>query len=174
MAQIRGDITYNRNIKELQNNEKKVRHISIATPITQEVQEDESDDEQDNDEEESDNEKEDDNEEEGDNEEEDDNNSARNPNNRDNENKPITKEDEECWDSIITEWINNVEYENRFDNADDEALLSSEWDANFDFNGRTIHPADDDSAKWSLQSLFIATLESPTFLNSDDVFTNTQ
>src|SRR4051812_31888448 len=108
MAQIRGDIIYNRNIKELQNNEKKVCHISIATPIIQEVQEDESDDEQDDDEEE----EEDDNEKEDDNEEEDDNNSARNPNNRDNENEPITKEDEECWDSIIAEWINNVKYEN--------------------------------------------------------------
>ena len=40
-----------------------------------------------------------------------------------NENELLTKEDKECWDSIITEWINNVKYENQFDDANDTTLL---------------------------------------------------
>src|SRR4051794_23411935 len=144
MEQIRGDIFYNRNIEYARNGEKKIRQLHIATPITPEEESDDSDNNSNqmlvN--------------------EEDD--SAGNPN--DNENEPLTKEDEECWDSIITEWINNVEQENQFDNTDDATLLSSEWDIDFDLGGRTIHPADDDSAKWILESLFISNLESPTYL----------
>jgi hypothetical protein len=153
MAQIRGDIFYNRNIKYVQNGEKKIRQLHIATPITPE-------------EEESDNSDDDNNQVSADEE------GVGNPG--DNENEPLTKEDEECWDSIITEWINNVEHENQFDNADDATLLSSEWDTDFELGGRTIHPADDDTAKWILESLFVSNLESPTYLGTDDIFTNAQ
>ncbi|RGB32762.1 hypothetical protein C1646_762467 [Rhizophagus diaphanus] len=84
-------------------------------------------------------------------------------------------EDEEYWDSIITEWINNhVKHENQFDNTDDATLLSSEWDTDFELGGQTIHPADDDTAKWILKSLFISNLELPTYLDTDDIFTDTQ
>ena len=96
---------------------------------------------------------------------------ARNSNNNNNENEPITKEDEACWESIINEWINIVEHENQFDNNDDEVFLSSELD-NFDFGGRNIHPADDDLAKWLLVSLFDTNLESPLFIDKENVFTD--
>ncbi|CAB5390390.1 unnamed protein product [Rhizophagus irregularis] len=95
-------------------------------------------------------------------------------NSGDNENELLTKEDKECWDSIITEWINNVEHKNQFDNADDATLLSSEWDTDFELGGWTIHPANDDTAKWILESLFISNLESPTYLGTDDILTDVQ
>ena len=153
MAQIRSDILYNRNIKQAYNG-KKIHQLHIAAPITPE---EESDNSNNNDDQVLVEEEED---------------LTKNSNN--NENEPLTKEDEECWDSIITEWINNIEHENQFDNTDDAILLSSEWNTDFELSGRTIHPADDDSAKWLLESLFISNLESPTYLNTDDVFTNTQ
>ncbi|CAB4490557.1 unnamed protein product [Rhizophagus irregularis] len=151
MALIRGDIFYNRNIKSVQNGEKKIRQLHIATPITPKEESDNSDD---------------------------DNNQVpadgEAGNSGDNENELLTKEDKECWDSIITEWINNVEHENQFDNADDATLLSSEWDTDFELGGWTIHPADDDTAKWILESLFISNLESPTYLGTDDILTDVQ
>src|SRR6266516_3572490 len=153
MAQIRSDIFYNQNIKDIQNKENKVRHFHIAIPIIPEEESDNSDD--------------DDNQvvnEEGE-------NSARNPNN-DNEIELVTKENEECWNSIITEWINSVEHENQFDNTDDATFLSSEWDTNFELGGRTIHPADDDSAKWPLDLLFITNLELPNFLEKNKNITD--
>ena len=61
-----------------------------------------------------------------------------------------------------------------FDNADDATFLSSEWDTDFELGERTIHPADDDTAKWILESLFISNLESPTYLGTDDIFTDAQ
>src|SRR4051794_25960356 len=150
MVQIRSDIFYNQNIKDIENRKNKVRRLHIATPIIPEEESDSSDD--------------DNNQvvnKEGE-------NSARNPN-HDNEIEPVTEEDEECWNSIITEWINSIEYENQFDNTNDASLLSSEWDINFELGGRTNHPADDDSAKWPLDLLFITNLESPTFLETNNI-----
>ncbi|EXX70878.1 hypothetical protein RirG_083560 [Rhizophagus irregularis DAOM 197198w] len=151
MAQIRGDIFYNRNIKSVQNGEKKIHQLHIATPITPKEESDNSDD---------------------------DNNQmpadGKAGNSGDNENELLTKEDKECWDSIITEWINNVEHENQFNNTDDATLLSSEWDTDFELGGRTIHPTDDDTAKWILESLFISNLESLTYLGTDDILTDVQ
>ncbi|GBB85266.1 hypothetical protein RclHR1_11820007 [Rhizophagus clarus] len=149
MAQIRSDIFYNRNIRNAKNGEKKIRQLHIATPIPEEESDNDSDD--------------------NDNQiivDEEEENLERNS---DNENEPVTKEDEKCWDSIITEWINSAEHENQFDNVDDENLFSDELN-NFDLGGHTLHPADDDSAKWSLVSLFTSNLESPTFLNRDNKF----
>ena len=151
MAQIRGDILYNRNVKNAEKGEQKLRQLHIATPITPEEESDNSED----------NEKQTNKEGE---------NSARSPENN-NENEPITKEDEECWDSIINEWINNIEHKNQFDNIDDKNFFSSEL-GDFELGGCTIHPADDDLAKWPLVSLFIASLESPTFLDKNNAFTD--
>ena len=109
MAQIRGEILHNINVRNAKNGEQKFRQLYIATPITPE----ESDDS-------------DDNESQITNVEE---NTAKNSeNNNENENEPITKEGEECWNSIIMEWINSVEDKNRFDNTDDEIFLFSESD----------------------------------------------
>ena len=154
MAQIRSDILYNRNIKYMQNGEKKIRQLHIAIPIVPEEESDNSDN--DNYQIPTDKEEE---------------NLIKNPS--DNENEPLTKEDEECWNSIITEWINNVNHENQFDNIDD-ATFFSDLDTNFEFGGRTIHPADDDLAKWSLNLLFIPNLELPTYLGTDNIFTDAQ
>ena len=93
-------------------------------------------------------------------------------NKNDNENEPITEEDEECWNLIIAEWINNVENESKFDNSDDVTLLSSEWDTDFTLGGQTNHPADDNSAKWQLELLFSSTLESPTYLDTENIVAN--
>ncbi|CAJ0645444.1 13694_t:CDS:2 [Entrophospora sp. SA101] len=41
----------------------------------------------------------------------------------------------------------------------------------FELGGRRVHPAEDNLMKWSLESLFIYELESPTFLGSDVIFT---
>jgi len=40
--------------------------------------------------------------------------------------------------------------------------------------GRTIHPSDDEKAKWFLNALFVDDLESPLFLGTDHIFTNAQ
>ena len=74
MAQIRGDILYNRNIEYARNGEKKIRQLHIATPITPEEESDNSDDKN--------------------NQVPADEEGAGNPG--DNENEPLTKEDEEC------------------------------------------------------------------------------
>lgn len=153
MAQIRGDILYNRNVKNAEKGEQKLRQLHIATPITPEEESDNSEDNE--------------NQTVTNNGGE---NSAKSSED-DNENEPITKEDEECWDSIINEWINNIEHENQFDNIDDEIFLSSEL-GDFELGGRTIHPADDDLAKWPLVSLFVVNLESPTFLDKNNAFTD--
>jgi len=40
----------------------------------------------------------------------------------------------------------------------------------FNFGGRTIHPADDPAAKWSLASLFVSSLESPSYLGPNQIY----
>jgi hypothetical protein len=62
--------------------------------------------------------------------------------------------------------------ENKFDDDDDEIFLSTEWDNDFSLGGREIHPADDNTAKWNLNTLFEPSLESPAFLGLDEIFTN--
>ncbi|CAB4483365.1 unnamed protein product [Rhizophagus irregularis] len=49
-------------------------------------------------------------------------------------------ENEENHENLIEEWIELGSLENRFENSEDEAFLSLEW--NFDFNlaGQKMHP----------------------------------
>jgi len=82
----------------------------------------------------------------------------------------VTREGER-WNSIINEWIIMVQQENQFHNDDDEYMYSSELEIGFELGGRRVHPAEDNLMKWSLESLFIDELESPTFLGSDVIFT---
>ncbi|CAJ0769028.1 18336_t:CDS:2, partial [Entrophospora sp. SA101] len=77
----------------------------------------------------------------------------------------------EHWNSIINEWIIMVQQENQFHDDDDEYMYSSELEVGFELGGRRVHPAEDNLMKWSLESLFIYELESPTFLGSDVIFT---
>ncbi|CAG8635278.1 1504_t:CDS:2 [Rhizophagus irregularis] len=56
----------------------------------------------------------------------------------------------------------------KFKNNEDECFLSPEWNNDFDFTGQNVHPADDKRAKWSLSTLSESSLESPSFLGSDE------
>ncbi|CAI2195484.1 9155_t:CDS:1, partial [Funneliformis geosporum] len=47
-----------------------------------------------------------------------------------------------------------------------------EWNSDFNLEGHEIHPADNETAKWILSSLFKSSLESSSFLNLDEMFTN--
>ena len=57
-----------------------------------------------------------------------------------------------------------------FDNSGDKILLTDEMNNDFNFGERTIHPADDQTAKWPLSSLFVSSLESPTYLETDQIY----
>ena len=81
----------------------------------------------------------------------------------------IGKEEEE-WNTLIQEWINIGEREYQFDNIEDENLLIIEFEDDFDLAGRSIHPADDENAKLTLESLVISNLEAPSFLGIDYIF----
>ncbi|CAG8617920.1 1351_t:CDS:2, partial [Diversispora eburnea] len=63
-------------------------------------------------------------------------------------------------------------WENKFDDENDQIFLSTEWNSDFNLGGREIHPADDDTEKWNLNTLFELSLKSPAFLESDEIFTN--
>ncbi|CAG8505634.1 14322_t:CDS:2 [Gigaspora margarita] len=92
-------------------------------------------------------------------------------NSKDN-NEVIIGEEEQRWDQLIQEWINLEIQENQFDNQDDQIFISSEWDSDFNFANHEVHPADDYLAKWSLETLFVFSLEAPSFLGSDLIFTD--
>jgi len=66
------------------------------------------------------------------------------------------------------------EREYQFDNIEDKNLLVTEFEDNFDLAGRSIHPADDKNAKWTLESLVISNLEAPSFLGIDYIFSNAE
>ncbi|CAG8751652.1 13365_t:CDS:2, partial [Dentiscutata heterogama] len=55
--------------------------------------------------------------------------------------------------------------ENQFENKDDEILLSSKWDTDFSLGGREKYSANDEMAKWSLESLFLPSLEMPLYFD---------
>ncbi|CAB4399227.1 unnamed protein product [Rhizophagus irregularis] len=154
MSQIRSDILYTRKIKEARECEREVQRLHIAAPIcpddeienheptTQEIDIQVSDDEDEF-------------------------------NNDDNNNEDeLTTEEEQRWSHIIKEWIELGNRENQFEDKNDADFLSSEWDSDFNFAGRELHPADDELAKWMLSTLFEISLESPAFLGSDEIFTN--
>ncbi len=84
----------------------------------------------------------------------------------------ITDDEKQKWSQLIEEWIELGNRENQFENNDEEIFLSSEWNSDFNLAGREVHPADDETAKWRLITLFESSLESPSFLGSDEIFTN--
>jgi hypothetical protein len=84
--------------------------------------------------------------------------------------EPHTEEQEQEWNIFVREWIEATERENMFDHSEDEMLLDNEMDNDFNFGGRTIHPADDPTAKWPLASLFISNLESPSYLGANQIY----
>ncbi|CAG8772914.1 9417_t:CDS:2, partial [Funneliformis caledonium] len=79
-------------------------------------------------------------------------------------NEDIIQSETQKWSQLIDEWIEFGNQENRFGDENDESFLSSEWNSDFNFAGRSVHPADDEIAKWSLTTLFESSLESPLFL----------
>ena len=84
--------------------------------------------------------------------------------------EPQTEEQEQEWNTFVEEWIRAIENENKFDNSDDEILLTDEMNNDFNFGGRIIHPADDPTAKQPLATLFVSNLESPTYLETDQIY----
>ncbi|CAG8786795.1 18007_t:CDS:2, partial [Dentiscutata erythropus] len=59
------------------------------------------------------------------------------------------------------------EQESQSENQDDKILLASDWDMNFGFGKRNKHLADDETAKWPPDLLFISSLEAPSFFESE-------
>ena len=155
MSQIRGDILYQRRIKEVTQSDQQMRRLHIATPIV--------DDSNNFNEEEQNLDKEDlivvsD----------DDDNADTNNNNKEkgetDEMEPNTEENENQWNAIISQWIEEANYENRVENSNDELLLNGDFDNDFLVRTRNIHSAYDQSAKWELSLLFIHNLEPPTYM----------
>ena len=149
MARIRSDILYKRKIKEVEKGQKQARRLHIAPPILNNQESDTSEeenesvcDEDDDDLNVSDLE---------------DNGSEDDDSNEDEEIK-----DDFHWSEVCGNWINLVDRENQFDNEEDNHLL--EMNCNFIAAGRDQHPADDETAKWSLEYLFKENLKAPTFL----------
>ncbi len=165
MSQIRSDILYQRRIKEVNQADKNMRQLHIATPIADDDNFDDFDKEQNLDKEDLITVSDDDN----------DANNDDNNNNKEerekNEVEPNTEENENQWNAIISQWIEEANYENRVVNSDDELLLSEDFDNDFLVGTRNIHPADDQSAKWELSLLFTDSLEPPTYV---DFFSNNE
>lgn len=150
MSQIRSDILYQRRIKEVNQADQQMRRLHIATPIAsdnfdypdeplQNINEElliVSDD---------DNEKD-----------------VNNAIEKD-EGEPSTEENENQWSSIISQWIEEANFENWVENSNDESLLNDDLINDFSVGTRKIHPADDTNAKWQLSTLFMSTLEPPTY-----------
>jgi len=155
MSQIRSDILYQRRIKEVTQSNQQMRQLHIATPIV--------DDSNNFNEEEQNLDKEDlivvsD----------DDDNADTNNNNKEkgetDEMEPNTEENENQWNAIISQWIEEANYENRVENSNDELLLNGDLDNEFLVGTRDVHPADDQDAKWELSQLFVNNLEPPTYM----------
>ena len=156
MSQIRSDILFTRKIKEARECEREIQRLHIATPICpdDEVEECELDEEemvQVSD---------------------DENGEGSSQNTGVDGEEIITDDEEQKWSQLIEEWIELGNRENQFENNDEEIFLSSEWNSDFNLAGREVHPADDETAKWRLITLFESSLESPSFLGSDEIFTN--
>ncbi|CAG8608871.1 7515_t:CDS:2 [Cetraspora pellucida] len=85
-------------------------------------------------------------------------------------NKESVAEEEQRWKNLVNEWIELGDHENQFENKDDKILLSSEWDADFSLGGREKHPANNETAKWSLDLFFVSSLEMPLYFDSEFTF----
>jgi hypothetical protein len=150
MSQIRSDILYQRRIKEVTQTDQQMKRLHIATPIAlddfdypneplQNIDEEliiVSDDED-----------------------------VNNVIEKDivDEEEQSTEENENQWSSIISQWIEEANFENRVEDSNDESFLNDDLVNNFSMGTRNIHPADDTNAKWQLSTLFISTLEPPTY-----------
>ncbi len=86
----------------------------------------------------------------------------------------MIEENEQQWYQLINDWIELGNCENQFESEEDSIFSSTEWNHDFSLAGCTIHPSDDEKAKWSLNALFVDDLESPLFLGTDHIFTNAQ
>ena len=159
MSQIRSDILFTRKIKDVRECEREIQRLHIATSINPD--DDDENKEPELNEEECIQVSDDENEE-----------NHEDADNNDTEEELVIQSDEQKWSQLIEEWIELGNQENRFENSEDECFLSPEWNSDFDFAGRKVHPADDETAKWNLSTLFESSLESPSFLGSDEIFTN--
>jgi hypothetical protein len=157
MSQIRSDILYHRQKKNAKELNTKAQHLYIATPI---IEEDNINDPEFNNISDDDLIVSDD-----DNGEDESNNLVLSDSS-----EPHTEEHEQEWNIFVKEWIEAVERENSFDHSEDEILLDGEMDDDFNFGGRTVHPADDLTAKWPLKSLFISNLELPGYLRENQIY----
>lgn len=158
MSQIRSDILYQRRIKEAIQADQQMKRLHIATPIAY----DDFDD--------FDNQLEvinEENEKEllivSDDDGENTNNTSVVEGEKEDEGEPSTEENENQWSTIISQWIEEANYENRVRNSNDEILLNEDLINDFLVGSRNIHPADDPNAKWRLETLFVNNLESPTY-----------
>ena len=80
--------------------------------------------------------------------------------NFENENESDTISSTEQWVRVIQNWMGMVGEEN-VDYSDSDEVASD-----FIAVDRTVHPADDQLAKWNLHSIFNNSLESPIFVNA--------
>ncbi|RIA92960.1 hypothetical protein C1645_820031 [Glomus cerebriforme] len=93
-----------------------------------------------------------------------DNNNVNNNNNKEKSEVELnTEENKNQWNTIISQWIEETNYENQVKNSEDELLLNGDFDNDFLVGMRNIHPADDQNAKWELSLLFINNLELSTY-----------
>ena len=158
MSQIWSDILFTRKIKGARECEREIQRLHIAILISLDDNENE---EHELNEEECIQVSDDENEE-----------NSENVNNNDTREELIIQSEEQKWNQLIENWIELGNQENRFENSEDECFLSPEWNNDFDSAGWKMHPADDEMAKWNLSTLFESSLESPSFLGSDEIFTN--
>ena len=157
IARIRSNILYKRKVKEVKEAQKQAQRLHIPSPILDNdensEQENEPISEDDlnvsdwDDADEGNKENDDSDEEEADN------------------SGTEEAKDDFHWSEICRNWINLAERENQFDNEEDNHLL--EMAQNFYAAGRNVHPADDKTAKWSLEYLFNENIKAPTFLGID-------
>ncbi|CAB5381510.1 unnamed protein product [Rhizophagus irregularis] len=151
MSQIRSDILYQRRIKKVNQADQQMKRLHIATPIASDDLDYLNDEPLQNIDEEflivSD--------------DEDVNNAIE----KDivDEEEPSTEENENQWNSIISQWIEEANFENRVEDSNDENFLNDDLVNDFSVGTRNIHPADDTNAKWQLSTLFISALEPPTY-----------
>lgn len=164
MSQIRSDILFTRKIKNVRECEREIQRLHIATPINPDDDDDDDDDDNEDEECELNEECIQVSDDENENDEDVDNNNTRE--------ELVIQNEEQKWSQLIEEWIELGNRENRFENNEDECFLSTEWNYDFAFAGRNVHPADDEMAKWNLSTLFESSLESPSFLGSNEIFTN--
>ena len=151
MSKIRSDILYQRRIKEVAQADQQMRRLHIATPIADNSN-NSNGEEQNFDKKDLITVSDDDN----------DVNNNEEKRERD-EIEPNTEENENQWSAIISQWIEEANYENRVENSSDELLLNGDLDNDFLVGTRNVHPADDQDAKWKLSLLFIDSLEPPTY-----------